>query len=250
MISLPADAGAGFGVFQKLHGSSTSAALAEHLRVAASTYCGTAGRAYLNQLARERADDPEVLVKTLRALCEQFLHDHVPEGADGQVHSVAKRFALIAAGGELATAYDITGWPDREALRAAGACFKHWLSARGGTGAAEAMRAVEQARAFIAAHGPSRFERTDDLDQQKIINRAGWKLREGEGWNYFITTDCWRTEVSKGLNPTNAADAVHRAGFLVRDDDKRRTVVRRIAQHGTPRGYLVRGTILGGDNGE
>ena len=247
MIGLSADAGAGMGVWQDLHGFPSAAALAERLRAAASTYCGTAGPAYLDQLARERAGDPGALTATLRALCQQLLDAHVPPDADGQVRSVAKRFALIAAAGELATAYGMTGWPEGEALRAAGTCFKRWLSARGGAGAGEDVQAVEQVRAFIAAHGSSRFE-LDDNPDQRISNRAGFKLREGDEWQYLILPDTWRSEVCRGLNVTRAADALIKAGFLVRGSDGRRTAQRRIAPHGPVRGYLVRGTVLRGDD--
>ena len=145
--------------FAKFHDFSSAAEFAERLRATASTYCGTAGPAYLDQLARERAGDPEQLTATLRALCQRFWDEHVPSGADGQVCSVARRFALIGAAGELATAYDITGWPDDEALRAAAACFKRWLSARGGAGAAEDMQAVaSRARHSSPSTVRSRFE--------------------------------------------------------------------------------------------
>src|SRR5262249_22626494 len=65
MVDLSADAGAGLGVFQELHGFPSAAALADHLRAATSAHCGTAGPAYLDQLARERAGDPEKLTATL-----------------------------------------------------------------------------------------------------------------------------------------------------------------------------------------
>jgi uncharacterized protein (DUF927 family) len=105
LIGLSADARNGFGVWQQLHSFSSGAALSDHLRAAARTYCGTAGPAYLDQLARDRGTDPEALTATLRALCQKFVDKHVPAGADGQVRSVAKRFALIAAAGELVTEY-------------------------------------------------------------------------------------------------------------------------------------------------
>jgi uncharacterized protein (DUF927 family) len=254
MIGLSADAGAGMGVWQKLHDFGSTAALAEHLRAATSTDCGTAGSVYLDQLARDRADNSEMLADTLRGIRQRFLDAHVPAVADGQVRSVANRFALTAAAGELATAYDITGWPKGEALRAAGACFRRWLSARGGAGAAEDMQAVKQVRAFIAAHGSSRFETllavagadpamasTDRI----VINRAGWKRQKGREWEYLITPDCWKTEVCRGLDPKLAAEAVDRSGFLSHGKDGRPTAVWRTGSE-TVRGYLVFGAILGG----
>jgi putative DNA primase/helicase len=270
MIHIPADAGAGFGVWQTLHGFSSGAALADHLYKTTRTCCGTAGSAYLEQLARERAEDSAELTTTLRILRQQFLDAHVPSDANGQVRSVADRFALNAAAGELATVYEVTGWPEGEAFRAAGACFKRWLETRGGTGAAEEMQATERVRAFIFAHGSSRFELagappghsleagespvnddtkswSGDLDQ-KIINRAGWKLSTKEGVEYLITPDCWNNEICRGCNSKLVADVVAKAGFQVCGSDGRRTVKKRIAPHGPVRGYLVRGAILGGDD--
>jgi len=264
LVELPADAGVGLGVWQNLHGCPSGAALAEHLRAAASAYCGTAGPTYLDQLARERANDPETLVTTFRAHREQFLRNNVPEGADGQVRSAAARFALIGVAGELATAYEITGWPENEAMRAASACFKRWLVVRGGKGAGEHIRAVQQVRAFIAAHGSSRFEHVDDNPPPQVgsktgapagstapritINRAGWKRQKHGRWEYMITADCWKHEVCRELNPTNAADALIEAGFLVRGSGERRTIPQRIGSHGPVRVYVVRGAILGGDD--
>jgi uncharacterized protein (DUF927 family) len=254
MIDLSADAGANMGVFQNLYDFPSAAALAEHLRAAASSCCGTAGPAYLDQLARDRAGDPEALKATLRALCESFMDAHVPSGADGQVHSVAKRFALIAAAGELATAYGITGWPEDEALRAVGTCFKRWLSARGGAGAAEDMQAVEQVRAFIAAHGSSRFEtlravagsNEEAPDDRPISNRAGWKRQKYGEWEYLIPTDIWKREVCAGLDPSRVAAVLAKRGFLLGATERHAADSIRIT--GYPRRmrlYRVPAAILG-----
>jgi uncharacterized protein (DUF927 family) len=188
----------------------------------------------------------------LRTLCQQFLDAHVPPGADGQVRSVAKRFALIAAAGELATFYDITGWPKGEAIRAAGTCFRRWLDARGGAGAGEDIRAQEQTRAFIAAHGASRFERVDDdaPSDQKVINRAGFKRREGGEWEYLILPATWRNEVCLGLDHRRAAKALGRHGLLAPGKDRPWQNVRHCGTHGSVRGYCIRGSILGEDGNE
>ena len=254
MIDLSADAGAGMGVFQNLHGFPSAAALAEHLRAAASSYCGTAGPAYLDHLARERGADPEELTATLRALCQQFLDEHIPPGSDGQVHSVAKRFALIAVGGELATAYSITGWPDDAALRAAGACFQRWLAARGGTGAAEEVQAVAAVRGFIIQHGNARFETLRAVagsseeapDDRTVSNRAGWKRQKDGEWEYLIPTDIWKREVCAGLDPSRVAAVLAKRGFLLGITERHTADSIRIT--GYPRRmrlYRVPATILG-----
>jgi putative DNA primase/helicase len=254
MIGLRADAGAGMGVWQNLHGLSSGAALTDHLRAASRTYCGTAGVAYLDQLARERADRPGMLATTLHKLRQKFLEAaKVSSDADGQVQSVAKRFALIAAAGELATACGITGWAEGEAMRASGACFARWLEARGGTDAGEDLRSLEQVRGFIGVHGSARFEcigavaalssvPTDDDQPPRVINRAGFKRLEGGAWEYLILPPVWRNEVCAGLDHAKAAEALARYGFLVSGTD-RLTITRRCGTHGIVRGYCIRGTV-------
>jgi uncharacterized protein (DUF927 family) len=256
MIALPADAGAGMGVFQELHDFPSPAALADHLRAAASTYCGTAGPAYLDQLARERAGDPAALTSTLRAGCQHFLAAHVSANADGQVHSVASRFALIAAAGELATAYGITGWPEGEALRAAGACFRRWLDTRGGAGAGEDMKAVDVMRAFLAAYGSSRFEKLttfvksdEETPEDRIVNnRAGWtRLKDGM-WEYLIQPDAWREVCAgAGLDPSRVAAVLAKRGFLLGARERHKADTIRIVGHPRMRLYRVSAAILGGE---
>ena len=100
LVNLPADAGAGLGVFQDLHGRPSAAVLAEELRDAARAHHGTAARAFLARLAQDRATNAAELRTALHELRAGFLAEHVPDGAAAQVRSVAGRFALIGAAGE------------------------------------------------------------------------------------------------------------------------------------------------------
>jgi putative DNA primase/helicase len=113
------------------------------------------------------------------------------------------------------------------------------------------MQAVVVVRAFIAAHGASRFELIGGSDDQKVINRAGWKRLTNGGLEYLITPDCWKTEICLGLSHKRVADAVNKAGFLLGASDRHRQALQRIEGHGPVRVYVVSGTILeGGDDGE
>src|SRR5262249_56180355 len=91
-----------------------------------------------------------------RQLQEGFLAQYAPAGASGQVLRVAKRFGLLAAGGELATAARITGWPAGAALEAAARCFQDWLGQRGGVGNAEEARALSQVRLVFERYQEAR----------------------------------------------------------------------------------------------
>jgi uncharacterized protein (DUF927 family) len=250
LLGLSADAGAGFGVFQDLHDAASPGAFADQLRRAAVSYCGTAGPAFLEALARDRVKDPERLQGTLRKGREKFLASNVSDGADGQVRSAAARFALIGLAGELARAYGVVPWAEGDAMQAAEWCFRSWLVARGGVGAAEDKQALSMVAGFIALHGSARFERLHEdpnvmpLDQ-RVVNRAGYVRAIGDEQEFLILAPVWRDEVCKGIDPGRAARTVHEAGFLEVASDGRLTQRVRIPGRGQVRVYVVRGSILG-----
>lgn len=256
LVNLPADAGAGLGVFQVLHGWPSAAALTDHLRRASRHVYGTAARAFLETLAQDRATQPDPLRETLATLRNSFLEQHVPVGAAGQVRSVAARFALIGAAGELARDYGVLPWPEGEALRAAAACFAAWLAERGDIGAGEDAAALAQVRAFLETHGESRFtpllahagEAEAPPEGSRTINRAGWRRRmDGEGWEYLILPEAWRADVCRGIDAKRAAAVLRRAGLLLGATDRWPAPRLRIPGEGQIRVYRVCGAILAGD---
>ena len=154
LVDVPADAGAGYGLFEDLHGAQGSKAFADQLREATTRHYGHAGRAFVAALSQDRAEN----VTTAQQLRDGFVAQQVPAGASGQVYRVAQRFGLIGAAGELATAARITGWPEGAALEAAARCFQDWLRQRGGVGNAEETRALSQVRLFFERYGEARFK--------------------------------------------------------------------------------------------
>ena len=128
VVDIPADPGAGLGLFEELHGFSSAEALATHLRTAAVSVFGTAARSFLRRIAGDLAAVRTAVVSHTKV----FVARYVSEEADGQVHRVAQRFALIAAAGELAVAAEVLPWPSGEATKAAARVYEDWLEARGG----------------------------------------------------------------------------------------------------------------------
>ena len=63
VLDLPADAGAGHGVFDHLAGFPSGQALADHLKAAAATHYGHPLRAYLRRLIEERPFDAHQAVR-------------------------------------------------------------------------------------------------------------------------------------------------------------------------------------------
>jgi uncharacterized protein (DUF927 family) len=214
IIDIPADPGAGMGLFEQLHDLPSAEALATHLRQAAIRYYGTPARRFLQSISR---DLPAVKTAVLDHI-QRFTHAYVPQGADGQVHRVAHRFALVGAAGEIAVSAGILDWPPGEATRAAAKVFADWLAARGNIEPAEIKAAIEQLRAFLFAHGASRFHPAWDAGHNSTVpikDLAGFRKREGERWDYYITTSAWREEVFQGSDPRAIASHFVDRGLLL-----------------------------------
>lgn len=174
MADIPADAGAGMGTFECLHGLPDGAAFSSHLAHEVTLCHGAVGHAFL-EWATQNAD---VLAKRVRDAVTILAAAWVPEKASGQVARVAARFALVAVAGALATEAGLTGWDEGESEDAAKACFDAWLQARGGAGNGEVTSMLRQVRGFLEAHGEGRFtwwHRATDDHNAKTLQRAGFR---------------------------------------------------------------------------
>jgi len=243
LLDIQAD-GQRFGAFDELHGHDQPAGFAEAVgRMAGSAY-GTAGPAFVEHLVA----DLEGALAQIHATAEEFEASATEElnlPQEGQMRRALGRFALIAAAGEMATAWDLTGWTEGEASRAALAGLRLWIEGRGGAGAAEDREAVDRTRAFIIAHGDARFEReTSAREGPRIHNRAGWR-DEHELLDY-IAAEVWAKEVHAGADPTQAARAVQEAGHLHHEPGRLTIKAPRAA--GRARCYCVSASIMGGDD--
>ena len=90
------------------------------LRRVSRDYYGAAGVAYLEKIIADHAR----LSGLIEGYRKEFCRKYVPEKATGQIERAAGRFSLVAAAGELATAYGLTGWETGAAIWGAGQCFK------------------------------------------------------------------------------------------------------------------------------
>ncbi len=236
LLDIPADAGCGFGIYEvlpdyimqdsKLYAPlKKSAAFSDYFINAVSKYYGVASIAFLSKLV-ENLDKINSHVKKLQ---KEFTDKHLNGDAGGQANRAALRFALIAAAGEIATVWGITGWQQGEAIKAADTCFKAWLTQRGGTGNAEERAMLAQVQRFFELHSESRFsdwERpASDTSQHapKTLNKAGYRkhfdakeadgqpiftgevYKEGEEKKYrdtefFVFVETFRTEICAGYD--------------------------------------------------
>lgn len=235
LADVPADAGRGLGIFETLHDAHSGAALSDEIKRVTSTYYGTAIRGYLEKIAKLPA---QTLAARVRGLCDEFTREHVPVSADGQAERVARRFALIAAGGELATQLGITGWKQGEAVQAAATSFGAWVDRRGGSGSAEDAEALATVRHFIEAHGEARFTLVGE-DLRPTVQRAGFRERRDGEWRYLFLREVFRREVCAGFDYRRVAAVLRDRQLLVTEGPGRLT----IKPSGKARYYCVREAI-------
>ncbi|MBN2646132.1 MAG: DUF927 domain-containing protein [Desulfuromonadaceae bacterium] len=235
LADIPADAGQKMGVFENLHGMEGPAQLADHLKAASCKYHGAVLHAYLTKLVAEM-NDPQQRISRLKWIAEiqqQFSRTAVPPAASGQVHRVAARFALAAAGGELATLYGLTGWKVGEAMDAALTCFQAWLARRGTAGQAEVEQFLQQVGAFFELHGESRFTLMSSKSRQPTINRAGFRnnvseLLEDEAYEYFVFPSAYNNEICKGFDSRWCTEVLIEKGLLKPGTNGKASISRRL----------------------
>lgn len=221
VIDLRADAGAGLGLFENLHGAENAASFAQALKAAAGQYYGTPARCFLQEVVAARDELPGGIA----SLRDTFLKAAVPEGADGQVSRVASRFALVAAAGELASSLAVTGWPEGVALDAALRCFRDWLTERGGIGAGEIADAKNRLRQAIEVDGSSRFLPWHRDPRVVLRSKTLGYLRRSEDGEeeqppiYYVHSS-GMNEILAGLDRRTVLEGLASEGVIVRQQEK------------------------------
>lgn len=239
LADVEADAGAGMGVFEELHGRQSAGAIAVEVKEASDNFHGAVGLAWLEHIAEKRSEVSAYLFEAIT----RFLGDAVPANAVGQVERVARRFALVASAGELASEFGLTGWGSGEATRGALECFNAWLEAFGAKGNREARVIVAQARAFFETHGKSRFEDMKATNEQRVPNRAGFFRMAANGQREFLVLPgAFRSEICQGFYEKTAKRALIEAGMLLPSKEGPPSQNVRVPELGSIKVYVFRYT--------
>ena len=251
LLNVEADAGAGMGIFENIHGADSADAFSRQLRDAAQQYYGAPLRTWLEYLIEHQSE----VASRVRDYQRDFLERNVPAKASGEVSRAAQRFALIGAAGELATRIGLTGWVEGESTRAAAGCCKNWLERRGTVGSGEEEAAIAQVRHFLEANGASRFQtvrpsqraelETDATDENQIVrDRVGFKRKDTKGaTEYLILSETFKREVCAGHDYQMVARVLDERGYL---DCQRPGLTKktRLPELGNTRVFSVRASIL------
>ncbi|HWB86333.1 MAG TPA: DUF927 domain-containing protein [Bryobacteraceae bacterium] len=200
LLDISADAGAGMGLFEKLHSFDSPAAFANHLKAATRQHYGTPLKRFLEYLTSAH----DKITTDCRLSVDGFIERVVPPNVSGEVPRAARRFGLVAVAGELATARKLTGWKPGEAIAAAEKCFGAWMEHRRTFD--PVAKAVDRVRTYILAN-EAKFE---IVGGDPLPNRSGYK----KNGSYLIDPEVFQDEVCAGLKHDEIAVGLERAGLL------------------------------------
>lgn len=235
-INIEADANAGLGLFEELHGFETSNDLAKFLSSASRRYYGAAIRDFL-QMVCDNRNIVETKIKEARTIFQSKIHF---QDTSGEVYRVASRFALVTVAGILAGQFGVTNWKAEDVLECGEKIFDEWLKTRGTTGSFDTTQGVKQVLSFIAQHGASRFQSVNDTTA-RIQNRAGFKRENYEGQTeYLILPEIFEGEICRGFSHIAIAKKLEKLGHLKRGNEKESLKNREtLPELGRKRVYIV-----------
>jgi putative DNA primase/helicase len=99
------------------------------------------------------------------------------------------------------------------------------------------MRA--QVRAFLAAHGESRFAPWDATEEQHVPNRAGYRKRGPDGDTFFVEREVFRNEICAGFDYREVARVLAEVGALESESHGDTTRMERLPDGRKTRVYRI-----------
>lgn len=207
-LDIPANTGR-FGIFEDLHGYSRGDKLSDAIKVACKQNYGHAGPAFVKHLCLESWED---LKEKFEDFFVKFDKEHVDPAASPQVIRAARRVALIAFAGELASEFGITLWEKGEARCAASTIFNEWIKSRGGNQQSQEKRVLlSQVRLFFEQYGSSRFQDPSKVDDKSYV-QAGYI--DGDEY-YWVFSEVFKSQILEGFEFEWAKERLKEEGILV-----------------------------------
>ena len=215
---IDADAGKGLKTFDSLVMAKTGAAQADRIKELSQSYYGSAGIAWLEHITTDKA--------ATTATAKQLVSDFMSQYTDlaPQAHRVAKRFAIVAVAGELATQANITGWQLGQATTAVRVCLDNWLDNYGRDGEHEQRQIISHVQAFIEQHGSSRFQTCDPSRrsecEERIPNRVGY--RNPKTGDYYFSKETFN-KVCEPFSKSKVLQVLEEYNLLLLNQGDRKT---------------------------
>ncbi|MES2252476.1 MAG: DUF927 domain-containing protein [Pseudomonadota bacterium] len=262
-IEIQADCGKGFGIYKELHGLKDGEQLSNHLKQASELYSGTVMDAWLTYITQDK-ERQEYIVNITNTLRDGWINKFVPSHANEQVKRCGRKFALLAAVGEITKDLRILPQyssdhnvfePILGALsESINELFQSWSRSRG-ENFHELTEIIKALRCFINLHGSSRFETpwkdknhdseyvdmdtSHTLCDQRTHNRAGYKRLVDNKWHYYFYQNVFVDDVLKGKNNKTFLSALADKGILQKETSGNTTCSIRIPGEGQKRVYCI-----------
>ena len=265
-IEISANQGTVSGIVSDLHGCASSREFVQTIRANALRYYGVPRTEFVKRL--QSMEDPG---RVLREKESEFFTANGKSSFTEEEERVLSSFASVAAAGELASEFGITGWRPGEATEAARDRFASWQTLRGHAGSHDDKAIIEAIRSSIVANQtrfqigdaatPSRrlgffvYRRSDGkltYKAQVALERPNLHLGNDDDLDvdpppvgYFVFEDRLGAKdgIVPGYSPSSITTALDRRGLLVRDG-KHLKYRLRLPKLGRIYGYLIRSTVL------
>lgn len=231
-VDIPADAGAGYGMFENIFTFENSALFVKHLNEACKRYYGTAIRKFIENLSEIEWEE---INYDCRIYQKEFTDTYPLIGVDSQVNRVIDRFALLAAAGLLALRFRIIMLTQKEIFDGLSKCLKDWLTSRETVGDLELHNGMRQVICFFQQniHRFSeiiRGHKSDDIldENRNSFVSVGYKRKNDAGkWDYFVQLEFFKKEICKGYSYSFIArELINRKLLIIADDGRLNKVMR------------------------
>lgn len=238
LCHIDGDAGNGMGIFDSLAIAETPEEQAQKITDLTDKYYGTAGIKWLQYITDNKSD----VIKSANKFMNDFMgtYSHVKS----QANRVAKRFALVAAAGEIATEAGITGWQAGEATKAVSICFDNWLDNYGSDGSHEDRQVIAHIAKYLQKYSNSRFEEAES-SHTILGEKAGYHRKSNN--TYLFGTEVF-TDICSPFDKRQVLEVLASHGLLKRNGDRFDAKVN-LRNVEYSRAYVVSGEIINYDAG-
>ncbi len=250
LLDIAADAGKNMGVWDNLHAFTGPAEMSDAMKAATRDHYGHAGPAFLERFV----GDIEAAKRIADDVMAGFMATAKRPDDHGQVHRAALRFALVAAAGELASAFGVVPWEGGEASAASLLLFNRWADAFGRSAPREERDVLRTLKGAIEQQ-LSRFANLNEDRgtewEEATSDRAGearslttFGIRHVSGPDvFYLFHDAGWAEVFRGFDLRFAAQTVLDAGYLEKGDGKHMKKQKKVNSQNR-RFYWVKASIL------
>jgi putative DNA primase/helicase len=239
-IEIQADSGKGLGVFDTLNGSESARHLADYLRQPPEN-CGIV----IDEFMKYITSDFENVKKLVGNFKAAWLEKCLPPDLNPQVERVAKKFALVAAIGEVTIIGNILPFKEMSISESCKILFDRWLDQRGGKDSHELQDIIERLRVLTQEGANSRFLDADGSDENKNIQKiAGYKKIDGDGQEepeikeFWFLPDVFIREVLCNKNKKVFMPQLIKMGYIVPESGGNYTQNKKVRSIGQKR-YIV-----------